>query len=438
MKGDKIISLTLILLLSLVLVGCLEANAASNKVKLTIYKLGKGEITPKVGTHTYKQGATITLKAVAKKGYSFNKWSSKGINELNKKVKNCELVLDQDLTITAVFSDGKTLNFVDYDIEQVLRKKLQKWGKLNQHSNNILKEDVYGVKSLNIEGVEIESFQGLQFMPDLNYLDIRESKVTGNLFPLAKSNNLRQLIIREKTKLKDISQLDLLTQLKDLTLENHQLTELSQISNLSQLSRLNISSSSLKSIKGIENFTKLKRFTLQNGKVADISTLSQLTNLKRITINDLPVKDISPLSNLNNLKYLTLSELPVDESKDLTKVLKSMNNLKRLSLTDLKINRVDFLKGISQLSWLNLSRNSFSNLEKLKEHILRINNLSTLWLSQLGLENIDFLLKLDLNELKEVYIRGNNLDLSKEAEDMKVINKLKQKGVQVIYKWPWQ
>lgn len=60
----------------------------------------KGEIVANPDQDKYQHGSKVTIKAIAKEGFAFDHWE--GINEPNNPV---EIILKEDINITAVFTD---------------------------------------------------------------------------------------------------------------------------------------------------------------------------------------------------------------------------------------------------------------------------------------------------------------------------------------------
>jgi len=60
----------------------------------------KGEIVANPNQDKYQHGSKVTIKAIAKEGFTFDHWE--GINETNNPV---EIILKEDINITAVFID---------------------------------------------------------------------------------------------------------------------------------------------------------------------------------------------------------------------------------------------------------------------------------------------------------------------------------------------
>lgn len=62
---------------------------------------GEGEITPKVGEHTFSQGEKVVLKAEPAEGWEFGHWQENGV--ILNSDEETEITIDEDKNITPVF-----------------------------------------------------------------------------------------------------------------------------------------------------------------------------------------------------------------------------------------------------------------------------------------------------------------------------------------------
>ena len=71
--------------------------------QLTINKEGQGNTTPKSGQHLYPEGVNLTIVAFGKEGWEFNEFTG------DCSGTSCEITMDSDKEITAVFVEGESL-----------------------------------------------------------------------------------------------------------------------------------------------------------------------------------------------------------------------------------------------------------------------------------------------------------------------------------------
>jgi len=159
-------------------------------------------------------------------------------------------------------------------------------------------------------------------------------------------------------------------------------------------------------VKGIQNLAGLEycvylcELELFSNNLSDLSPLSSLTNLQRLDLKFNNISDLSPLSSLTNLEVLSLK---INNISDLSP-LAGLTNLEYLDLGNNNISDISPMSGLTNLEYLSLVMNNISDLSPLVENS--------------GLGSGD-----------EIYLEGNNLDLSEGSEDMDNIRALEDRGV---------
>ena len=111
-----------------------------------------------------------------------------------------------------------------------------------------------------------------------------------------------------------------------LDLGYNQLTDISGIKLFKNLEYLHFNK--IKNISVLKYLVNLKELNIGDNEIKDIRVLKNLINLKWLYINNNKVSDISVLKYLNKLKYLDLRYLELES--DLFKYIKNLNNLKDL------------------------------------------------------------------------------------------------------------
>ena len=215
--------------------------------------------------------------------------------------------------------------------------------------------------------------------------------------------NLEKLELLEMGSVTDLSFLEGMPKLTDLTIENdNQITDISAIGKLTNLKKLSLSDfQKLSDISVLGKLTQLETLSLRAlSKVNDLSSLGTLTNLKDFRTWDVPYNNISFLKKMTNLTYLAIDYTNIDGTiKDIS-VLSNLKNLDYLSLTNLPITDISVLSELKKLTRLNMTScsnvKSFTPLSKLKSlTFLRLfrnkitdpsfayglTNLETLWLT---------------------------------------------------------
>ena len=120
----------------------------------------------------------------------------------------------------------------------------------------------------------------------------------------------------------------------------------------------------LSDISALQNLTNLEDLTLIKTNVSDLSPLKELKNLKTLNLSGTNVSDIEPLSELNlenlNLNYTNVQNLSP---------LKKIKTLQRLHLYEVLLSRsqLNILKELKNLEFLTVHENiSHAECQELK------------------------------------------------------------------------
>jgi internalin A len=165
-------------------------------------------------------------------------------------------------------------------IENIIRRKIDKAiGKLTY-------ADFAKVTDISLNGWKVKDISSLNKLTNLKTL---------NLY----SNNVS-----------DVSVLTKLTKLDYLVLDENKITDISPLKNLTKIKYLELTFNKVKNISSLKNLTNLTTLNLYNNQVKDISVLKNLTKLNTLIINRNQISDISVLKGLSNLSYVSLAGNP--------------------------------------------------------------------------------------------------------------------------------
>jgi LPXTG-motif cell wall-anchored protein len=231
----------------------------------------------------------------------------------------------------------------------------------------------------------------------------------GNLDdPITKEDLLQVkslIVVEAKRKgIKDVSGLEYMTNLENLTLEEVELENVKFISKLRELKSVSITYSKLQDIGPLAELEHIENLSLRNNKISDLSPLSQMKNVKILDVNSNHIKDIKPLFTVTSLKTLTLANNQVSSAS--LEGIEQLKNVKKLSLSNNGLTNIEHITAMKKLADLDLSKNDLENITPLSKLStvqsldLEENYISDITpLSQLtGLYN----LKLGSNEIRDV------------------------------------
>ena len=141
---------------------------------------------------------------------------------------------------------------------------------------------------------------------------LADHKPISNLAGLEYAENLRVLLLPSNT-ISDVSPLEGLNNLRELSLRNNYHTYLAGI-NLERI----VSIERTLDISPLKGLKSLEELNLSDNTIVDVSPLEGLNNLRDLNLSNSNIVDISSLEGLNNLQKLDLTNNPLsDDSKNL-------------------------------------------------------------------------------------------------------------------------
>ncbi|HGA1023348.1 TPA: NEAT domain-containing protein [Bacillus cereus] len=226
--------------------------------------------------------------------------------------------------------------------------------------------------------------------------------------PITKEDLLKVkslIVVEAKSKgIKDVSGLEYMTNLENLTLEEVKLKNIKIISNLRQLKSLSITYGELEDIGPLAKLEHIEFLTLRNNKISDLSPLSQMKKIKMLDLNSNYIKDIKPLFTVKSLRTLTVANNQI--SNDNLAGIEQLKNVKNLSLSNNGLTNIEHITSMKKLVELDLAKNELENIEPLS----RLSTVQSLNLEENYISDITPLshltdlydLKLGSNEIRDV------------------------------------
>ncbi|PES67539.1 internalin [Bacillus cereus] len=226
--------------------------------------------------------------------------------------------------------------------------------------------------------------------------------------PITKEDLLKVkslIVVEAKSKgIKDVSGLEYMTNLENLTLEEVKLDNMQFISKLRQLKSVNITYSELQNIEPLAELENIENLSLRNNKISDVSPLSQMKKIKILDLNSNDIKDITPLFTVTSLRTLTLANNQISNAN--LAGIEQLKNVKNLSLSNNGLTNIEHITSMKKLVELDLSKNELKNIEPL----LRLSTVQSINLEENYISDITPLsqltglydLKLGSNEIRDV------------------------------------
>ncbi len=226
--------------------------------------------------------------------------------------------------------------------------------------------------------------------------------------PITKEDLLKVkslIVVEAKSKgIKDVSGLEYMTNLENLTLEEVKLKNIKFISDLRQLKSVSITYGELEDIGPLAELEHIESLSLRNNKISDLSPLSQMKKIKLLDLNSNYIKDIKPLFTAKSLRTLTVANNQISNAN--LAGIEQLKNVKSLSLSNNGLTNIEHITPMKKLVELDLSKNELENIEPLS----RMSTVQSLNLEENYISDITPLsqltglydLKLASNEIRDV------------------------------------
>ena len=173
------------------------------------------------------------------------------------------------------------------------------------------------VSRLQLEGLNIESLGPITEMVNLRQLDLSRTQIT-DISGLDKLSGLEEITLRE-LGVKDYSPLKNLTFLKSINLSwnnlgDEQINDFFSPGSFGYLEKFRCSECGISDLSFLKNLPFIEEVELGNNEISDISPLLELLYLERIYIERNQIRDITGLADLLQLgrnSYIRINENPL-------------------------------------------------------------------------------------------------------------------------------
>lgn len=228
--------------------------------------------------------------------------------------------------------DLQKLNFVYADSSKVNDKEAYQLRKLNPNCVVIFKTKELtkwwkglpdGWKTFFKDKYTLKSPPDTEELHSLIFLDsitIKNNTQLRNLSPLQEIKGLNNLSFTG-TQISDLKPLIGLKKLEVIKCSQSPVNDLTPLGGLSQLKIIDIENTAVTDLAPLETLVELKQLNCSGTQIKSLKPLSELTNLEVIKLNNTGIKSLKPFKSLTNLKkvecYNTkLSEKTVEQFKE--------------------------------------------------------------------------------------------------------------------------
>ena len=250
---------------------------------------------------------------------------------------------------------GESVHIPDTNLRAAIAETLSK-----TPGTAITAEEMATLMRLDIDGMDIQDLEGLQFAVSLQSLNLRGNPLS-DLSPLSGLTALKEVRFSGES-LSDLSPLTGLTNLEVVRFWKTSISDLSPLAKLTKLRWLQFENSPISDLSPLVGLTGLETLRTYRSRDLDLSPLKGLTNLVNLTVAGSGVSDLSPLSGLIHLEMLNL-----EANRRISNIssLASLKNLKELRLDTNNVSDVSPLAALDTLEVLRLERNNIADISPL-------------------------------------------------------------------------
>jgi internalin A len=156
-------------------------------------------------------------------------------------------------SVNNITVNSTIVKFPDKNLENAIREKI------NGKEGDIYRKDLKDIRQLKINHAGISNLEGIQYIANLNSLDLR-------------FNNIE-----------DIKPLSVLRNLSELELGYNKIKDLTPLSRLKNLKVLDLSSNGIKDVSALQGLRSLEKLNLDFNRIKDIEALGKLKNLEQLS-----------------------------------------------------------------------------------------------------------------------------------------------------------
>jgi len=229
---------------------------------------------------------------------------------------------------------------------------------------------------------DLMDLSGVQNLSKLNELTIAGTQLE-DISALAELPALTILELRECELASGWAVLSHLPRLEKLNLSFNKIPNLNEFPALPSLEVLNLSTSELESTEGLKRFPILNQIDLSGNFIEKLSDFQKLTLLSDANVSSNKLSHLNELQNLKALSSVNAGYNEIDNIQGLT----SLPALTYVYLEGNHIEDLSPLKGKAQLEYLNLGENPIGNLEVFSK-LLPLESLTILNLSRCDLDGL--------------------------------------------------
>ncbi len=299
------------------------------------------------------------------------------------------------------------------------------------NESRIKLQHLTNIKSLQLSDPEVKDLKPFMKNQKLEKLSLRNCQIT-SLAALSKHPSLESLDLHN-VKISDFSVLPTLPKLNKLRISIPIKSSSIPFSKIPNLKSLSLSGATVENTEFLKRLPKLEYLGLinTNGGLVDIEKYPAMLHLQELYISNNSIKNTGLIQQkFSNLTNLSLSSCRLRNLN----FLKPSTTLKSLSFYNNHLSDLKPLQQITNLYSLNLARNNITSLADIK----KLTTISRLYLDGNRLKSLadleDIFLNIERARYQYVDIENNKIDLTKNSQNKKILDRLNSSGVNVLHK----
>lgn len=242
----------------------------------------------------------------------------------------------------------------DKDLYKAVLKQLKTWRHIKKSRKQFTKQEAERLDYLNIMNADIKTFQGIEYLKNIEILYIAASKIK-TYEGIENLERLERLDI-EGCGIKNLKQIEDMPHLKALKLNGNKLKNLNFLKKMVNVEDLEVTNNQLSNLKGIQNLKKLKYLEVSGNNLTSLKELRNQKLMLHLYAERNQLKNLKGIENLKNLEFLYVSENQLSSLKE----VKNLRKLREIDAGRNRIKNLDGFKGLYELETLSLARNQLT------------------------------------------------------------------------------
>lgn len=289
------------------------------------------------------------------------------------------------------------------------------------------------LKSLTIQGQNIDTLSSISSLSNLETLDLAGSRIPAeDLSYVASLPSLTKLVLSDcglstianlagaqnltyldlsKNTIRNLEALAPMTSLKELNMQHNALVALDALSGLNNLEHLDVSYNSLTTLDPLASCAKLNWLDAGNNTLQSVYGISGLSLLSYLSVDFNQLTDVSALANCTELTNLSFANNQITD-------ISALSTLVKLDVLDFSYNTVEYLPDWQEGCTLRIIDGSYNALTSI-DNLAGLANIAYIYMDYNQLTSVDAIA--ECYHLVQVNVYGNEISEVSALTDHDII-----------------